>query len=113
MGQAYVSMGGPLNHSEEEGILGAKFVANLPNTSYWSSGRVQFVDPGVSTGVPADGQGIYWPGMRQEPLFIRVDAGDNPAALAAKVRTEVNAIATSLGITIPANQILITTYSRI
>lgn len=113
MAQAYVSMGAPMNHAEEQLFLGAKYVPNLPGTSYWSGGTVRFVDPAVSMGDPSATDRSYWPGIQQEPLFIRVDAGDSPAVLAGKVRAEVNAIATSLGITVPANQILITTYSRI
>lgn len=113
MGQAFVNMGTPMNHAEEQGLLGSKYVANLPSTSYWCGGSVMFIDAAVSMGKPEDGQGFYWPGMRQEQFYIRVDAADTAAQLAAKVRAEVNAIASSIGITVPANQVLISTYSRV
>jgi hypothetical protein len=113
MAQAYVSMGAPMNHADEQRLLGSKYVPDLPGTSYWCSGMVRIIDPAVSMGDPAETDGTYWPGIRQEQLFIRVDTGDTAGTLASKVRTEVNAIATRLGVTVPAGQILITSYSRI
>lgn len=113
MGQAFVEMGSPMNHAEEQRLLGSKYTSGLPGTSFWMSGRAIYVDPAVSMGSPDATDGTYWPGMTQQTFFIRVDAADTAAQLAAKVRAEVNAIATRLGITVPANQILITTYSRI
>lgn len=111
MAQAFVEMGAPLSHTEEQRALGSKYVPDLPGTSYWMSGRVLFIDPSQSMSTP--GSPDYTPGMSEAQLFIRVDAADSTATLASRVRTEVNALASARSITVPANQILITTYSRI